>query len=605
MRRAWRIVTFAGVLGTIYVLLCIAGAPRIKFLTELHATPFDFGLIAGLGAFAIGFQIIGSIWCNRVTMRKPLWMTIAILHRLAFLGVAFAPYLRFSERGRIWWIIGVMLVHDGLAHVSSPLWLSWMADLLPTRSMNRHWAVRQRLLGVVNVAVMAAMAYGFNWFEKSGQVILGFIILAVIGVIVGVLDIVMFTWVPEPRQELPQNTGLLATTTQPIRDRSFRPFLYFMGFWNFSIFLSAPFFGLFMLEELGYSVLTVQLVGLPAAVGIVISSRFWGLLCDTYGFRPVLELLTIGKALTPLFFIFTPRNPEIGIPFLALMHFLDGVMNAGVALACQGVLLKNTPRQNRSMYIAASNFLSMGIAATVAPILAGALIDLMNRSPAPWLGPYPVTGYFVAFAVSALLRTGAIGLVRRLHEPGCIRGGELARRIAGLSALRATRWVYRLHESETETGRLHAARKLGQLRNPIATGELIDRLEDSSKCVREASAEALGLIGEAEAAKPLARALRDPDLGIQCPAARALGRIGGEQSLRALLQNLRPNDSSVLPEIVDSLGTIGDSAAIVPLICLFHDNDNEALRQRIAAALGRISEYEDPDEVISVLSGRA
>jgi hypothetical protein len=546
VRHAWRLVTFAGVLGTIYALLCITGAPRIKFLTELKATPFDFGLIAGLGAFSIGFQIFGSILCNRLRLRKPMWMTLTILHRLAFLGVAFAPFMEFSERGRIWWIIGVVLVHDGLAHLSIPLWLSWMADLLPNRSMSRHWAVRQRLLGVVNVVVMIAMAFGFNWFERSGQVILGYVILAVTGVVIGVIDILVFVRVPEPPQEPPDNSGLLATTTQPIKDRNFRPFLYFMGFWHFAIFLSAPFFGLFMMEELGYNVLTVQLVGLPAALGIVMSSRFWGLLCDTYGFRPVLQLLVAGKAATPLFFMLTPRNPEFGVPFLASMHFLDGVLNAGVVLACQGVLLKNTPRQNRSMYIAASNFLSIGIAATIAPIAAGALIEWINQFPAPSIGPYKMTGYFVVFGLSLLLRTGAVALVSRLYEPGCIRGRELVRRIAGVSALRATRWVYLLHEADSEIERVRAARRLGELRNPVATGELVYRLEDPSRVVREASAEALGLIGEAEAAKPLATALCNPELGIQCPAARALGRIGGEHSLRALLQSLRPANANAL-----------------------------------------------------------
>jgi hypothetical protein len=256
------------------------------------------------------------------------------------------------------------------------------------------------------------------------------------------------------------------------------------------------------------------------------------------------------------------------------------------------------------MYIAASNFLSIGIAATIAPIAAGALIEWINQFPAPSIGPYKMTGYFVVFGLSLLLRTGAVALVSRLYEPGCIRGRELVRRIAGVSALRATRWVYLLHEADSEIERVRAARRLGELRNPVATGELVYRLEDPSRVVREASAEALGLIGEAEAAKPLATALCNPELGIQCPAARALGRIGGEHSLRALLQSLRPANANALPEIVESLGNIGDSAAIVPLICLFHDNKNEALRGRIAVALGRISEVDNAEEVISVLSGR-
>lgn len=604
VQKAWRVVIGAGILGTLYFLLCITGAPRVKFLTELKFSPFDFGVTAGVGAFAIAFQILGSVVCNRIRHRKTLWMVGAILHRLVFLGAVFAPYLDLSERGRVWFIIVVFFIHDALANTASPLWLSWMADLVPQKTMSRHWAGRQRLLNVVNTIVMIILALGFDQFERSGRVITGYVIIGAIGVVLGVMDILMFVSVPEPEHERPHGTHWAQAVFQPLRDVNFRPFLYMMGIWHFGIFLSAPFFSLFLMENLGYSVLTVQLLGIPAGLGVVLTSRLWGLLCDTYGFKPILILLVWGKAITPVFFLVCPKTASIGIPWLMFMHFFDGVLNAGVALATQGVLLKATPRVNRSMYIAASNFFAIGIAATVAPILAGLLIDQMNVFMSFDWGPYRISGYHGVFLLSSILRIVPIYHANRMYEPGSVPSGLVFERIKSVDSFRVARWVFRLHESKVETHRLRAVQVLGNIGNPLAVSDLIHALNDSSYSVRQASAEALGQIGEVEATRPLATALRDPKLGIQEPAARALARIGGLDSVAALLETLPETDEQAAGAIVDSLGEIGDSAAIVPLIWLFHESDDQPLRQRIAVALGKMSNGERPEDVIDVLQGR-
>ncbi|MCX7047181.1 MAG: HEAT repeat domain-containing protein [Candidatus Sumerlaeota bacterium] len=166
-----------------------------------------------------------------------------------------------------------------------------------------------------------------------------------------------------------------------------------------------------------------------------------------------------------------------------------------------------------------------------------------------------------------------------------------------------TRCAYQLLESQYETMRLKAARLLGDLRSPMGIGSLIQALKDSSRAVRKAAANALGRIGGGEAAEALTAALFDPNSDIQPPAARALGRIGGAQSLKALMANLLAQSPRALGETIDSLARIGDSAAILPLICLFHQVQDESLRQRIAAALGKLGQTESLDEVMNSLQG--
>jgi len=604
VRHAWRLVTWAGLLGSIYYLACITGAPRIKYLTELGATALDFGIISGLGAVVLVFQIAGSLLVNKVPRRKPVWMALAISHRICFLAVLLAPLLFVDGRWRIAWILGALFIHDALTQTSVPLWFSWMADLVPRESMTRHWATRQRFVTLANIIAMVAVAFGFHYFEKTGHVILGFSILAVLGVVIGLIDILLFIRVPEPDGERAGGGKPLDVLTQPIRDKSFRPFLLFMGYWHFAVFTAAPFFGLYMIEYLGLSVFTVQLIGTAGALGVALSSHFWGLVCDSFGFRPVLQILTLTKALTPLAFILTSRTPTIGIPFLAVVIFIDGVSNAGMILALQGPLLKSTPRSNRAMYIAAANFFAIGVMAGIAPVLAGRLIDIFNRNALALPGGLEIGGFHSVFALSIVLRFGAFAFASKIREDSNVRFRTVFRYVFNGKSLVVARLAHRLSESSEDHKRLAAAQTLGELRSPLGMSELIHSLQDPNRHVRHACADALGKIGASEAVEPLARALFDPGSGIQSPAARALGRIGCVNSLRALLRNLGNLDSEALGDTIDSLAHIRNDAAVVPLVALFHEVEDETLRKRIAEALSALTEVRPVEEVAHQLLGR-
>ena len=79
-------------------------------------------------------------------------------------------------------------------------------------------------------------------------------------------------------------------------------------------------------------------------------------------------------------------------------------------------MLKNTPRRNRTMYIAVTRFLAMGLVGGVAAIVSGMTIDSLNGLGEWHVGIYRFSGFHVAFAASLLLRLFAIPLTARLRE---------------------------------------------------------------------------------------------------------------------------------------------------------------------------------------------
>lgn len=413
----WRVITAAGLLGTIYYQICIFGAPRTKFLLALGATPFDFGLLASLGAITMAFQLLSAALANRVKHRKPIWIALFLLHRLVYAGVLITPLLFKAGRARIWWVVGVMFVHNALVHLGDPMWFSWMSDLVPSKTFNRRWGGRQRFITTGSILSGLLIAVSFGWFERADLVVLGFIILGSIAILLGLVDICMFLSVPEPPHHREPAMTIRQALAEPLKDPEFRPFMLFRAYWHFAMMIAAPFFQLYMVRELGYSVATVQLLFVLHGVGLALASGFWGRLCDLFGYRPVLQIMVSIKFIVPLTYLLLPPIPSVALPIFALLFIGDGMVNAAGRLAIQGVALRSTPRRNRAMFIAAANFVALGIAGGVAPLVAGSLIRPLTSVMSTDWGPYRFTGFHVIFLVSAVLRLSAVFFVNRLREP--------------------------------------------------------------------------------------------------------------------------------------------------------------------------------------------
>ena len=68
------------------------------------------------------------------------------------------------------------------------------------------------------------------------------------------------------------------------------------------------------------------------------------------------------------------------------------------------------------MYIAAANFVAMGLAGGIAPLVSGALIRPLTSVLSIEAGPYHFTGFHVIFLIGTLLRLGGVRFATRLRE---------------------------------------------------------------------------------------------------------------------------------------------------------------------------------------------
>ena len=602
--RAWNWGVLATCFCMIYSSICI-DTPRIKFLSALGFSAFHFGIIAGLSSLSLIFQVAAGVAVRYLEWRKTFWFTTVLTQRLSYTFVIAAPFLFGEGTGAcIWFIILILFLHDASGNLSGPPWLSWMADIVPRDSMNTIWGRRLRWLTLAQITGTLAAAFTMQYFESRNDVIFGYVCLGTLGIAAGVTDVVLFrAKVPENYHAPDRSTGMWQALTAPLRDRSYRPVLFFMTWWYFALMVAAPFFVVYLIRSMQMPILWVQLTTVSALVGLAFGGPVFGLLADTFGTRSVLQTCIVMKNISLLPYVFLPNRPELYWLFPALLWF-DGMLNAGFALGIQNTMFAYCPPKSRTMYIGVTQFLSLGLGGGIAPTLSGLFIDRFEPTGFDIPGfSKPMNVYHFVFWLSLFLRLPCLFLASALPSVNNMSTLSIVKQWFSRDTCRMIGGMMRLSFARSAATRVRACEYLGRVGNPMAVGVLLSQLDQRDYAVRHAAVIALGNIGSEKATATLAQAMFDPDSGISQPATEALGRIGGHDSLRYLLKNLKRQNRNTLLTTIESLGNIGDTAAILPLVCMMDSAAHDPqLRQTIARALKKLGQASNEQEVLALFA---
>lgn len=416
----WRRSTMAGSAGIAYFILCITGAPRLRFLTELGAGSTEIALLASCASAMYLFQFLAGVVAPYIRSRKRAWMALALSHRIGFLLFIAAPWILKDNPSALIWCIVIAIVHDAFAHLGNPLWISWMADLLPKARFNALWAARNLYVMAAGIIVTLLAALLFDVFERERMILTGFAVVGTIGIGLGILDVWFFRAIPEPPAPHPATPFRWKSALTPLRTPGLRRFVGFYSVYQFSQFIAMPFLGIFLLKIAGTPSWCLQIILACLALGMFAGYRICGELADRLGEQPVVLLAVCTKLVLPAVFLLSPGTIGILVSALSIAALLDGFADAAMVVCANGYLIKHTPSASRVLMMGTANFVALGIAGGLAP-LGGAWLVQITFSIDPARG-----GCGIVFATALLLRLGSILLLRWVdfaHHPTSLDAG--------------------------------------------------------------------------------------------------------------------------------------------------------------------------------------
>ncbi len=406
------------------------GVLLTNFFLEMGANPTQIGILASIPMVANLLQPIGAYFSERTTSRHFYCLWIYGISRSLWVGLAIAIFWVGKTHDApallIAITLGITCVSSFLGALGSAPWLSWMAALVPRTLRGRYFSLRNSAANLTNLISVPLM--GLIVSQWKGGSIQGYGVVLVLAIASGILSLWFQNFmvdvnpqdsfhpssksiILEPTSSAPEDLAthslISPSSPQPVpsfwQDGNFLKFLLYFHLWTFSVNLSAPFFNVYMLNNLELNINHVTLYSSLAAGANLLVLVVWGKLADRIGNRPILLGAGIVFAIFPILWLSAGMNAWSIWVWLPLLHCISGGTSAAIDLCSNNFQLGIAPARNQSTYF--------GVAAAVAGV-SGAL----GTSAGGFLAQFGYGGFLGLFALSSVLRLGALLPLIFVHE---------------------------------------------------------------------------------------------------------------------------------------------------------------------------------------------
>ena len=394
-----------------------SGVLLIDFLLQLGANPVEIGLLSSIPMVVNFLQPLGAYIADRMTSRH--WYVLAIFgpSRLLWLflvgGIAWFSWHNGDPHQLVTLTLGIMLISCILIAFGYSAWFSWMAALVPHRLRGRYFGFRNSASSLTNLISLPLLGFAISFWP--GGSIQGYGALLLLGIVFGIVSLLCQFWMtdvnpqithsPKPSKQETEIAHSQPETLNIFKNINFLKLLLYLGLWTFAMNLSTPFFNIYMLRNLDLDINLVTIYTSLLAGANLLMLIFWGKLADRLGNRPLLLLVGILMAVTPLFWLGVGRDSVsvwVGIP---LIQFMLGAFGAAITLCSSNIQMEVAPIDHPSQYFAIAGAV-MGVTGGLGSTVGGFLADLDALGGLPGL-----------FVISAVLRLIALLPLVFVQEP--------------------------------------------------------------------------------------------------------------------------------------------------------------------------------------------
>jgi MFS family permease len=345
----------------------------IPFSLVLGAKNIEVGLLNALP------QFFGSIFhlktadiVEYVKSRLKIITIFVFLHSVSYLLIL--SIFLVPKHYRVLSFIFLTTVSSIFSSIVGTVWLSLMSDTVEKERYGEYFAWRGKVLGIINL-VASFIAGIFLGIIKNK--FLGFITLFFLAGISRLISGYFISKMEDvPIKFLPEKKFTYWQFIKRVKESNFVKYVLFVSIFNFSVYVAAPFFNVYMLRELKMSYYEYTFVTLSSAISGLFFLPFWGRVADRIGNVKIIKITSVLICFVPILWIFSKN-----LFYLILINAFSGYIWAGFNLATVNFIFDVASQEVRTRCVGYFNFtngificlgtLASGYLATHLPILFG------------------------------------------------------------------------------------------------------------------------------------------------------------------------------------------------------------------------------------------
>jgi MFS family permease len=342
------------------------------FAIFLKATNFQLGLIASLPVFLGTLsQLFTTKLVRYFSSKKRFVWTFAFFHGIMWIPILFSLYVQMADP--VWLLILLTCIYWILGTLPVPAWSSWMAELVESANRGRYFGSRNRTVGFVSFAAYSIGGIVLYYSQlQYGSPETGFIVLFLLAAAARTASSFLLSKQYEVTEKFSEPKVNFSDFIRKITKENYGYLTLFLALMNFSVYIAAPYFAAYMLNELRLSYLEFMIINAVALVVKFLFMPLWGRVSDEYGTLKILGFSSFLIPLVPLFWMISPN-----VPYLVCVQIFAGFAWAGFELGSFNFILDTANPSRRIQYISYYNIVN-GLFILIGS-MAGALILKFNH----------------------------------------------------------------------------------------------------------------------------------------------------------------------------------------------------------------------------------
>lgn len=349
------------------------------FVIFLGASPIQIGWMTALPQLiGGGFQLI-AVWFGHWIHRHRLIVVSAAIQSasLGLIAMLAIPSFRSSS-------LTIMLTALVVFHVSAnlimPHWRAWMGQLVPDQIRGRFFSRRSRIAMLTSFLTFLSGGLLLTLFESLAMTWMGFSLLFFIAMLGRAVSTILLAKMHDSHTQ--PTLGERHTLSQSLKhlyllwgDTDFRRYSFFMAGIQCVVAMSAPFFAVYMLRDLGFSYLQFTMSTGSSILMQFILLPFWGKVCDLKGNRYVMAIGVSIIPLLPALWLFSDN-----FYYIIAVQVLGGAAWSGFTLASANYLYDQKPRHIHFASYSAIHSSFTALAICVGALMGGYIISWIPNS---------------------------------------------------------------------------------------------------------------------------------------------------------------------------------------------------------------------------------
>ncbi len=379
LRQAMRNGHYEAVTSTILGNL-IVGPYLTGYLLYLGASAGQIGFITALPLLMNAILVIVSAFLmEKYTNRYQIVFVTVLFHRIFLCACGLIPFIAPSE----WWIplfIIFFLTLCFFGSLSSAPFTTLLADMVPTETRARYFAIRFTLTGVAAAITLFATGWGLDRVSEST----GFAALYIIGAAVAFINMITIGRYPKIPHTPSENGLSIKYLYKPFRDSGFIKSILFVSFWIMAQGSTISLFSYVMLDIMNMSYEWIGISNTLLAVVSIVAYVVWGKLNIKWSNRKLLLWVFPLNAVSIILWgiqAFVPATFMLIVVYTCL-----GISMAGFGLLVFNFVISDTPDKDRPIYFSVYASLT-GLFGFFGPLIGGLLFDYVKTWPL-WFQEY-------------------------------------------------------------------------------------------------------------------------------------------------------------------------------------------------------------------------